>query len=194
MQRLLHIMIVLFLVCCIANSGCKKEYSFEGAEPPVIDTIIVPPPPVPLPAPAICTSCNGYDVTLEGRWSFYNNDTSFYCGTITASAIENFGNQFVIRGPWRCAADTLMELRLNLDATILDHDVFNLSRRNGDFILYDNVSGNSLLESRINAFTVIIESYIHSTRTMTGTFNGPVDDPLGSVSLIKNGKFKVKFP
>lgn len=166
--------------------SCKKEYSYEGGPPIVIDTssnnII---------APYICPSCIGADNFIEGKWSMYNG-SKFYCGIIDTAIAAPARNGFTVFGPSLCSIDSGLVLTINTEPTILNQDVFNSITTRVGMYYYDNVAQTYPFITQSGfQFSVTIESYIHQTKMMIGTFNGIVVTPGGGQTTVQ-GKFKVK--
>jgi hypothetical protein len=177
------------MLLLILISGCEREYSYEGGDPVVIDPI-----PVPIPdQPAwMCASCINQDRFTESKWSFFN-DNKIICGISDTARVNAERTFFTFFGPSACSIDTGMVIGVYLNE-VLDKDQYNIISRYASFYHYDNVGQTDIHISRVGfPFTVRIESYIHQTRTATGTFNGPVFTANGDSSYINFGKFKVKL-
>lgn len=178
---------IIFLVAIITVS-CKKEYSYEGGDPVVIDTTVNN-----IPAPYICSSCIGADDYIEGKWSFYHGG-NFYCGMIDTAIATPARDGFTFFGPSSCSPDSGLVMTINIEPTILNQDVFNSTTIKVGMYYYDNVGQTYPFMTRPGFnFSLTIKSYIHQTRIMNGNFNGFAFKPNGEqVSL--SGKFKLKIP
>jgi hypothetical protein len=180
------------LLLLILISGCEKEYSYEGGNAVVIiDTVSVSDPGTGNGA-WICPACIGQDTAIESRWSFHN-DSILVCGIIDTAIVNSERTAFTFFGPSSCSIDTGIIISVLLD-TELNKDLYNITSPKGVFYYYDNIGRTDIYISRHESpFTVTIESYIHQTRTATGSFSGPVFRPDGTSSYINSGKFKVKL-
>lgn len=187
----------LYIICLIVvslpffwtfNSGCAKEYSFEGSDTlPVNDTVIVPPV-----NPSVCSACIGQDEQIEKKWSFHN-DNSFLCGTIDKAVVNSDRTAFTFFGPSTCSKDTGMIVDAFFGGTVLDKDLYNITSKEGAFYYYDNVGPSYVFISHVANFTIIIDSYIHQTHLATGIFSGTVYQTNGAPTSITSGKFKVRL-
>lgn len=176
---------IIFLVAII-TVGCKKEYSYEGGNPAVIDTTVSN-----IPVPYLCPSCVGADSFIEGKWSMYNG-TVFYCGIIDTAIAAPARNGFTLFGPSLCSIDSGLVLTINTEPSFLNQDVFNSTTTRVGMYYYDNVAQTyPFITQPAFQFSVTIVSYIHQTKMMTGTFNGFVVRPNGGQTSVQ-GKFKVK--
>src|SRR6266498_1117185 len=134
----------LYIVCIILallpllwtfDSGCAKEYSFEGGDSlVVIDTTTPPPPPpVPIPTSWTCPACIGQDAQIEAKWSFHN-DSNFACGIIDKAVVNQDRTAFTFFGPSACSIDTGMIIDVFLNGTaVLNRDLSNITSRKGSF-------------------------------------------------------------
>jgi len=186
-EKILHILAVSLLLLLIFNSGCAKEYSYEGGN--VITDTVNPPNPVAW----VCPDCIGKDTQIESKWSFHN-DNFFYCGTIDTAIVNPERTGFTFFGPSSCSIDSGMVITVYLDGYVLNKDINNITTQKAGFYYYDNVTPTIMLITRqAIPFTVTIDSYIHQTRMATGTFGGTVYRTNGASSYISSGKFKVKL-
>jgi hypothetical protein len=189
-RKSLYLIVGFPLLLLILISGCEKEYSYEGGDVVIIiDTV-----PIPIPGNGawICPACIGQDTAIESRWSFHN-DSILICGIIDTAIVNPERTAFTFFGPSSCSIDTGMVISVFLDIE-LNKDQYNLTSEYGAFFYYDNVGQTDIyISHRDSPFIVTIESYIHQTRTATGSFKGPVYRTDGAGSYISSGKFKVKL-
>ena len=186
---------VLFLglqIVVLQITGCKKEYSCEGGCNVVIqrDSVIIP--PVISPTFPGCSSCKVADELLLSKWNFKTGNT-FVCGSVDNAGFIGEGKAFTFFGPSACSIDTGIVFTVYLSAT-LDHDIYNETINNVAFYYYDHHAAKDIFISlSAKPFTVNIQSFISSTRIMTGSFSGTVFKPSGDTAVISDGKFKVKL-
>ena len=179
---------IIFLFIIITFTGCKKEYSCEGC-----DTIIITDTntTINIPKPYICPSCIGVDDFIENKWSL-SNGSNFYCGTIDTAIASPARNGFTFFGPSACSIDSGLVLTINIEPAILNQDVFNSTTTKVGMYYYDNVAQTyPFITQSAFQFSVTINSYIHQTKMLTGTFSGIVVKPNGGQTSVQ-GKFKVK--
>jgi hypothetical protein len=196
-----------FLVFCLPvlllqNTGCIKEYSFEGASQDIVprDTIpadttrtdtldtIVPPPAIIFPQCDFCKESNQVDL---GHWSFKVGDT-YLCGTFSDAGFFSGQSKmnFTFFGPSACSEDTGIVVSVYLTVP-LDRDRYGLTTDETAFYYYDHNSPNDILDSRHTAtFTVVVQSFINATGIVTGTFSGDVYTVNGDIVHITDGQFK----
>ena len=185
---------VLFLglqIVLLQATGCKKEYSCEGGCKVVIqrDSVIIPPISSTFPG---CSSCKVADELVLSKWNFKTGNT-FVCGSVDNAGFIGEGKAFTFFGPSACSIDSGVVFTVYLPA-ILDHDVYNETINNVAFYYYDHHATKDIFISMSpKPFTVNIQSFISSTRIMTGSFNGTVFKPNGDTSVISDGKFKIKL-
>jgi hypothetical protein len=182
----IYILYSLFFLLSIA--GCKKEYSYEGGNVPVIrDSVINN-----TPKPHTCSSCIGADNYIEGKWSFYNAD-AFYCGIIDTAIATPDRNGFTFFGPSSCSLDSGLVLTINIEPNFLTKDLFNVTTIRAGLYYYDNIGLTHPFVTQPGfTFSFIIDSYIHQTKMMTGRFSGTVFKPNGEATNLF-GKYKVKM-
>jgi hypothetical protein len=181
----------LFYILLIQNTGCVKEYSFEGAPHDTIpiDTLhVVSPPAIIFPQ---CTFCDSLDAILLGQWSFKTGN-AYLCGSFTNSGFFN-GNtktSFTFFGPSSCSIDTGLVVSVYLSIP-LNQDRYNLTTNETAFYYYDHNSPNDILASRTTSvFSVTVQSFIFATGIVTGTFSGTVFTAKGDTMSIAEGRFK----
>lgn len=179
-----------FLLVYIIFTGCKKEYSCEDCRSSVElkDSVTST-----APQPWTCPTCIGMDKYVEGKWSFYN-DNSFYCGDIdTAIAMPN-RVAFTFFGPSSCSGDSGMVITIIIEPMALTKDFYNHTTNDVGFYYYDNIGRtHPFISRRGEPFSVSIDSYIQQTKIMTGRFGGTVFKPNGDATSL-TGKFKVIIP
>ena len=173
-------------------TGCKKEYSCEGGCKVVIpsDSVIIP--PVISPTFPGCSSCKLADELLLSKWNFKTGNT-FVCGSVDNAGFIGEGKAFTFFGPSACSIDSGVVMTVYLSA-ILDHDIYNETINNVAFYYYDHHATKDIFISLSpKPFNVNLQSYISSTRIMTGSFSGTVFKPNGDTAVISDGKFKIKL-
>jgi hypothetical protein len=179
---------IISLSLIVLLFGCKKEYSCEGC-----DTIVIADTNTTnnVPQPYICPGCIAADDFIENKWSL-SNGGNFYCGTIDTAIAAPARNGFTFFGPSLCSIDSGLVLTISTEPTILNQDVFNSITTRVGMYYYDNVAQTYpfITQSGFH-FSVTINSYIHQTKMMIGTFSGIVVKPTGGQTSVQ-GKFKVK--
>jgi hypothetical protein len=187
-KKIIHTASIFIVVLSFLH--CKKEYSYEGGNIPVIrDSVIIN----PAPKPYICSSCVGADNYIEGKWSFYDNGT-FYCGIIDTAITTPDRSGFTFFGPSSCSLDSGLVLTISIEPNFLTKDVFNLTTNRTGLYYYDNIGQTHPFVTQPGfTFSFIIDSYIHQTRMMTGRFSGTVFNLNGEATNLF-GKYKVKMP
>lgn len=186
---------VLFLglqIVLLQTTGCKKEYSCEGGCKVVIQRDSVIGPPVISPTFPGCSSCKAADELVLSKWNFKTGNT-FVCGSVDNAGFIGEGKAFTFFGPSACSIDSGVVFTVYLPA-ILDHDVYNETINNVAFYYYDHHATKDIFISMSpKPFTVNIQSFISSTRIMSGSFSGTVFKPNGDTAVISDGKFKIKL-
>lgn len=196
LKKIHTICFVFLLLLVLANSGCIKEYSYEGGivPPPIVDSLpppIVPPTGVDLPACSFCN--NDRDNYDERRWNFKVGD-SLQCGTMDTALITPGRDAFTFYGPSSCSPITGMVITAYLDNNILNKDQRDLVLTRVVFTYHTRGLPKFLLSTqRGSLFYLTIENYDHQTKMTTGTFNGEVLAADGTFLQVNSGKFKVKL-
>jgi hypothetical protein len=191
-----HFFLLLLMspVLFLQNTGCQKEYSFEGAGSTgyIQDTLGAMGGPVA----GEFTKCNLCDPSAElaiGEWSFRTGN-SFLCGGVTNSGFFNGYSRKDITffGPSACSVDTGIVLSIYNLASPLNGNQSNISCDQVTFYYYDHNASKDILSSSLDKpFTATIITYVNSTQIATGTFSGTVLKANGDTAIIKDGKFKV---
>ena len=196
-NRSLYAIIGFCISLTILYAGCKKEYSYEGGNPPIIDTIPVPGPgndpgQAPNPVRWTCPDCIGRDFIIESKWSFHY-DSTLICGIIDTAIGTPDRTGFTFFGPSACSIDTSMIIQVLMDNP-LDKDQYQVNSQQITFFYRDNVGQTFIATgSRASRFNLTIYSYTHQTKTITGSFGGTVVKANGDSSYISSGKFRVKL-
>jgi hypothetical protein len=184
-RKVPDIIAISFIFSFFIHAGCAKEYSYERT-PVAVDTISTV-------NPYICPYCIGKDAQILARWSFHIENVLF-CGAVDTARVNAERTAFTFFGPSNCSADTGIIISVYLNGNILNKDLFNISTQSGAFYYYDNIGHTTIFISRQYDFTVNVESYIHQTHIITGTFSGTVYRGNGGTSYVSSGKFKVRIP
>ena len=182
---------VFFLGLQLLQTGCKKEYSYEGGDITIQkDSLLQPPLPVNgLPG---CSSCRVTDELLLGKWNFKTGNT-FLCGSVDAAGIDFEKTAFTFFGPSACSIDTGLVMTIYLSSP-LDGDKFDITTTRAAFFYYDHHAPKDIFISQPSTlFSVTIQSFIYATGILTGSFSGTVFTPTGSMVTISDGKFKIKL-
>ncbi len=181
-----------FTILLLQNTGCSKEYSFEGANRDTIPTdtldTVVSPPPITFPQ---CTLCNASGEFSTGHWSFKTGN-SYLCGSFTNSGFfgGNSKTAFTFFGPSACSVDTGLVVSVYLPLP-LDQDRYNLNTSKASFFYYDHNAPKDILISRsTSVFSVTVQNFIYATGIATGTFGGTVFTANGDTVYITDGRFK----
>lgn len=206
LRRYYFLFLLFFLPILITqNTGCIKEYSFEGAPQDTIPTDTIPTDTIPhdtidtiVAPPAIifpqCSFCNDTGQVALGHWSFKIGNTRL-CGSFTNSGFFSglSKTSFTFFGPSACSDDTGIVVSVYLTVP-LDRDRYSLSTDTTAFYYYDHTSPNDILASRHTAvFTVTVQSFINATGIATGTFSGSVYTADGDIVQITDGQYKVSL-
>ena len=175
----------------LQNTGCVKEYSFEGATrdttpPDTADTTILQPPIIF----SQCPLCNASDSFTVGHWSFKAGN-AYLCGSYTDAGFfaGNSKTAFTFFGPSACSLDTGIVVSVYLPVP-LDRDIYNITTTNTAFFYYDHNAPKDIFISRpTSTFSVTVESFISATNIVTGTFSGTVFTANGDTAYITEGRF-----
>jgi hypothetical protein len=174
------------------NTGCAKEYSYEGGDTLIVSDTLPPANSDSTFKPWICPACISQDEQIESKWSFHD-DSSFACGIIDTAIVNADRTAFTFFGPSSCSNDTGIIVDAYLDNVVLNKDLHNVISQQGAFYYYDNVAPSYILISHTANFTIKIDSYIQQTHLATGTFSGTVYRPNGTSRSVTSGKFKVRL-
>ena len=178
---------LLFLICLLQS--CAKEYSYENK------------PEVTIPTDSLatinflssCSLCNTTNTTAMKKWSFKHKN-SIQCGNIDTAIITPNKNAFTFFGPSSCSTDTGLVITAYLDNIILDKDLFNYTTDHIAFYYYDHVGPTYIFMVRPPLkFSLTIESYIHQTGIIKGSFNGAAYKADNSLGLVESGKFELQL-
>ena len=188
----LIILVVMLPMLWLHNSGCAKEYSFEGA-----DTAKVIPDTIPSPGPVAtefpyCILCDSNSAPMLGHWSFKNGNAFMCGGTTNSGFIGGYSRKdFTLFGPSACSIDTGLVISAFLDVP-LDRDRFNITTEQAAFYYYDhNAPKDIFISMPTSSFIVTIQRYIYATGECTGTFSGTVYKANGDTAVIRDGRYKV---
>lgn len=202
LSKLYYVFILLFVLplLLLQNSGCEKEYSYEGGDTVTITTVRDTLPIIDsmrsvavseFPACALCNA--SADIAL-GTWSFKTGN-SYLCGTVTNPGFigGNSKTDFTVFGPSACSNDTGLVLSVYLPLP-LDQDRYNLTTSAAAFYYYNNTASKDILISQQSVpFSVTVQSFITATSIATGTFSGIVFKANGDTAFITEGRFLVKL-
>lgn len=200
LSKLYYLVAVFFILptLLLQNTGCEKEYSYEGGDTLIIrdpvDSITLPPDADTLKVFPVCSLCNATANLSVGTWSF-KTGSSYVCGTTTSSGF--FGGysktDITFFGPSACSEDTGLVMSVFLPVP-LDRSRSNLVADRTAFYYYDHNAPNDIFDSQSEKpFTVTIENFNISTGIATGTFKGTVFKPNGDTVVIKEGRYKVQI-
>jgi len=196
----LFFLLFFLFILTVQNSGCVKEYSFEGAprdtipadtiQTDTLDTTVIP-PAIIFPQ---CASCQFTDQIPLGHWGFKIGDT-YLCGTYTNSGFFSglSKTSFTFFGPSACSVDTGIVVSVYLSVP-LNQDRYGLTTDTTAFYYYDHNSPNDILDSRhTSVFTVNVQSFINATGIVTGTFSGDVYTANGDIVHIGDSQYKASL-
>ncbi len=179
----------------VQNTGCYKEYSFEGIDTARVVRDSVSPAPVPIVKEfPNCSLCDVNAILSVGEWSFRTGN-SFLCGGVTNSGfIGGYSRtDFTLFGPSACSVDTGLVISAYLSVP-LDRNRVNLTTNRTAFYYYDHHAPKDILAGLPPAeFSVNVESFTYATGIVTGTFQGTVYKANGDTAIITDGKFKVSL-
>ncbi|MGH2647107.1 MAG: hypothetical protein ACRDE8_06050 [Ginsengibacter sp.] len=182
----------------LQNTGCEKDYSYEGGDTvtvirvpvidstkPLFDTIKVFPD---------CSLCNSADDLSPGSWSF-KTGSSYVCGETTNSGF--FGGysktDITFFGPSACSEDTGLVMSVFLPVP-LDQDMSNITATYVAFYYYDHNAPKDIFDSQSEKpFSLTLQSFKISTGIATGIFSGTVFKANGDTAIIREGRFKVNI-
>ena len=175
----------------LLQTGCKKEYSYEGGDITIQKDSILQ-PPLPVKGFPGCSSCRVTDELVLGKWNFKTGNT-FVCGSVDAAGIDYEKTAFTFFGPSKCSIDTGLVMTIYLSAP-LNGDKFDITTTKAAFFYYDHHATKDIFISQpATLFSVTIQSFIYATGILTGSFNGTVFTPNGSMVSVSEGKFKIKL-
>lgn len=183
---------LLLPILMLQNTGCYKEYSYEGGDTARIVRDTAHPGPVIVKEFPTCSLCDSSTALSTGQWSFTTGN-SYLCGGITNSGfIGGYSKEdFTLFGPSACSIDTGLVISAYLSVP-LDRDRFNITTARAAFYYYDNHAAKDILISLPPApFSVTVQSFIYATGIATGTFSGTVYKANGDTANIAEGKFKI---
>ncbi|MGE5108515.1 MAG: hypothetical protein ACM3H8_13270 [Sphingobacteriales bacterium] len=179
---------ICFFILIILLSGCYKEYSYEKQDDiPVqlpVDTI----KPVTAEFP-VCSSCIETAEPQASKWSFKSGN-SLLCGRIDTAILTFERSAFTFFGPSSCSLDTGLVITVYLEDNPLNSDKFNLTIKKTAFYYYQHGAPYIFMTDPGTRFTVTIDSYIHATHVISGTFSGSAFRSDGRIAEITSGKFK----
>lgn len=184
----------------LQNTGCEKDYSYEGGDTltiirgPIIDSLPSPPDTDTLKVFPDCSLCNSADELSIGTWSF-KTGSSYVCGSTTISGFFGGYSKMDITffGPSACSQDTGLVMSVFL-LVPLDRNRSKLVADRAAFYYYDNNAPNDIFDSQSERpFTVTVQDFDISTGIATGTFKGTVFRANGDTAVIKEGRYKVQI-
>lgn len=198
--RIYYFIALFFLLpaLLVQNTGCEKEYSYEGGDTATIINPVVPVPgPIAVAADTtdefpVCLLCDSAKDPALGTWSF-KRGKSYLCGGITTSGF--FGGysktDITFFGPSACSNDTGLVMSVFLPVP-LDRNRYNITAERVAFYYYDNNSSKDILISAPEkVFTLTLQSFTLSTGIAIGTFSGTVFKANGDTAFVANGKYQV---
>jgi len=188
------------LLLMLYLAGCEKEYSYEGgAVPPAVT---IQPGDSSLPADSIhldpgelpnCLSCTDPATLPAWSWSFKTGH-SLLCGEVdTAIMLSLERNTFTFFGPATCGTDTGLIFTVSLAPNALDRDIQHITASNAVFYYYHTNAPYILTSQAGQSFRLTIIDYNHSTKLVTGTFNGTGFRGDGRGVTVTDGKFKIRL-
>jgi len=179
----------------VQNTGCYKDYSFEGIDSARVQKDSVNPAPVAIVREfPECSYCSSENTLSVGQWSF-NAGNSYLCGSTTNSGFFSGYTKmdFTFFGPSACSVDTGLVVSAYM-AVPLDQDLFNITSSSAAFYYYDHHAPKDIfIGLPPEPFSVTVDSYIYQTGIVTGSFKGTVYKANGDTALITGGRFKVKL-
>ena len=180
------------LLLLINNTGCSKEYSFEGG-PVNAAPDSLPPPPIVRVLP-FCSICATYPETLKlNQWSL-KAEQSEACGILDTAIINLERNSFTFFGPSACSGDTGLVMTVYLENDALNRDITNLTIDRVAFYYYDRVTPSYIYINNHNTvFSAHVDSYQHQSKILIGSFSGNVFRTNGTPAAITGGRFKIKL-
>jgi hypothetical protein len=194
-KKLYYLLAVFFFlpVLLVHNTGCYKEYSYEGGD--TTATILRDSVPASGPVAKEFPDCSLCDINSNlsvGQWNFKAGN-SFLCGGVTNSGfIGGYSKtDFTLFGPSACSIDTGLVISAYLPVP-LDRDRVNLTTIRAAFYYYDHHAPKDIFISLpTEPFSVTVQSFVYATGIATGTFRGIVYKANGDTAGIADGNFKV---
>ncbi len=200
-SKLYYFIALFFLLpaLLVQNTGCTKEYSYEGGDTTAVINPVGPLSGGPLAVATdttnefpVCPLCDSARDPAPGTWSF-KRGKSYLCGGVTTSGF--FGGytkkDITFFGPSACSNDTGLVMSVYLPVP-LDRDRNNITAERVAFYYYDNNSPTDILISMPEKdFTLTLQSFTLSTGIAMGTFSGTVFKANGDTAFVANGKYKV---
>lgn len=189
---------LLLPILMMQNSGCQKDYSYEGGDTavvlrnPGVDSLPVAGATDTTNYLQVCAFCKPASDLAVGTWSF-EIGKSYACGSTTNSGF--FGGytkmDITFFGPSSCSGDTGLVLSIYLPVP-LDRNRSNVVANLAAFYYYDNNATTDIFDSKPERpFKVTVESFNISTGIAVGSFSGTVFKANGDTSVVKNGRYKV---
>jgi hypothetical protein len=176
----------------LVQTGCAKEYSYEGGDTTsTINDSVAAAPPVSheFPDCSLCDSSKGLSV---GEWNFRTGN-SYLCGNTTNAGFVGGTTFFTFFGPSACSIDTGLVFSVYLPIH-MDHDVTGLTTETIAFYYYDHHAPKDIFISDDSLpFSLTISSYVRATGICIGTFQGTVYRANGDTAHITDGHFQVKL-
>jgi len=181
---------ILLLGCVAATciTSCRRIYVYKRQAGTTDSVPVIAPPAADFPT---CNVCTGF-TAAQNQWSFKIGNSSL-CGGFDKSVINIERNTFTFFGPSACAIDTGLVLTASIGTQALVKDYYNLTVPKVDFIYYKTGAADILYNQTVRDVSMVIESYIHSTRIASGRFSGKAYKRDSSVVLIENGRFVIKL-
>ena len=182
----------------LQNSGCAKEYSYEGGDTTAIITPIIPAKDsIPLLTDTtndfpLCKMCDAAAPLTLGTWNF-RKGKSYLCGSVSNSGFfsGNTKMNFTFFGPSSCSVDTGIVMSVFLPVP-LDQDRSNIKAMRTAFYFYDNTAPKDIFITQPEKdFTLMLQSFDLATGIATGIFSGTVFKANGDTAFIAAGRYKV---
>lgn len=199
MQRLYLIIFSSIAVSFfVFETGCKKEYSYEGGLPAELieqpDSITVVDSSINNSAPIVpaCAACEGIDTTAS-FWMF-NVGAASFCGTVTNTVISGDKTAMTFFGPSSCFPDSGLIITAFFSEGELNTNTDNLKAARSSLQYYDNSTGvDAFVSEASSPFKLMIDNYDPQTGMAMGRFGGNVRGKDGNVITIDAGRFRIKF-
>ncbi|CAN5339217.1 hypothetical protein BH20BAC1_BH20BAC1_15720 [soil metagenome] len=183
----------LAMVTLFAQSGCKKEYSYEGGA--LIDTIPAGPTDTLFIPPLTLPSCNECELNPDTDSTYWNLifDNKILCGKITRAIGTSDKTGFTFFGPSKCSLDTGLVMSVALRIDTLNKNLSNVISNNVALEYYDNTTQTNFFQSMRQSITFKMKSYDHITGMASGSFSGTVILKDNSIAEVLNGNFVIRF-
>ncbi len=187
--KLFTLLLLFSIPAVLLQTGCAKEYSFEGRPVDSLDTVQIINPPATT-AYSTCNPCNN-NTLGDSSWRL-TFDGKIYCGKAEKTIMNPARTGFTFFGPSACSADSGFVATVYIENNVLDADRSNIRARLACYY-YDKLGPSYLFMSDPGiTLMMTITQYDFRTGKASGTFSGFVDTDNGRQE-VKDGSFRIRF-